>query len=285
MPTAMDVVFRPWPFSLFCMQPYRRLRLLLAAVWLSGSLAWIAPAAAAGFSGHIFTNAAGRTIPYQLLEPDPAQNQTKFPLVIFFHGAGERGTDNEKQLIHGTRLFLTSTNRQAYPCFVVAPQCPSEQQWVDMPWNTDSGDRPAQPSAAMGLVLELLAKLSRDKSIDTNRIYVTGLSMGGFATWDCITRFPGRFAAAVPVCGGGDDKTVTAAVAQTPVWTFHSDDDTVVRVGRTRAMVEAMRRAGGAPKYNEFTGLGHNAWDKAYSEPDLLPWMFAQRLDGGAQRH
>jgi predicted peptidase len=232
----------------------------------------------AAFAEHTFTNSAGLTMPYRLLEPEQRDGALRrYPLVLFFHGAGERGTDNKKQLIHGTRIFLAPENLKAFPCYVLAPQCPEQQQWVDMPWGTESGDRPEQPSGAMQLALAILDSLLKEKAIDPSRIYVTGLSMGGYATWDCITRFPERFAAAVPVCGGGDEKTVTPAVAKVSVWAFHSDDDTTVKVIRTRKMIEAMRQAGGQPKYTEYTGLGHNSWDKAYGEPELLPWMFKQQ--------
>jgi predicted peptidase len=253
-------------------------------LWFGVLLAWTAcvlPAQAMGpeeFAARIFTNAAGQTMPYRLLLPEDLSSGSRFPLVFFFHGAGERGVDNTNQLIHGTSLFLTAENRSRYACFVLAPQCPDKQQWVDMPWGADSGERPSEPSVAMQLALEILAHLLEDFPVDPQRLYVTGLSMGGYATWDCLTRFPTRFAAGVPVCGGGDEHTVTAAVAQVPVWAFHSDDDTVVKTQRTRNMIQAMRDAGGRPKYSEYSGLGHNSWDKAYQEPELLSWMFAQRL-------
>jgi predicted peptidase len=131
----------------------------------------------------------------------------------------------------------------------------------------------------MGLALEILPALEAEFHIDTNRVYATGLSMGGYATWDCLTRYPKRFAAGIPICGGGDETTVKSVVARVPVWAFHSSDDTVVKVQRTRHMIEAMGNAGGRPYYTEYNGLGHNAWDKAYAEPALLEWLFAQRLN------
>jgi lysophospholipase L1-like esterase/poly(3-hydroxybutyrate) depolymerase len=235
-------------------------------------------AGAADFIPRVYTNAAGQTLPYRLLEPRDYDAAKRYPLVLFFHGAGERGTNNQAQLVHGTRLFTKPENRARFAAFVVAPQCPENQQWVDMPWGADSGVRPENPSVAMALAIEILDATVKEFSVDTNRLYVTGLSMGGYGTWDCLTRFPERFAAAVPVCGGGDEKTVSPTVARVSVWTFHSDDDGTVKVKRTRNMVAAMRAAGGAPKYFEYWGLGHASWDRAYSEPELLPWMFAQRL-------
>jgi predicted peptidase len=228
------------------------------------------------YIARVYTNGA-RALPYRLLAPKDSDHR-KYPLVIFFHGSGERGFDNHKQLVHGTSLFTQAKNRDTFPCFVFAPQCPDSQQWVDMPWGADSGVRPPQPGSAMQLAIEAIDALIREFGIDTNRIYVTGLSMGGFGAWDLITRFPERFAAAAPICGGGDEKTVTAAVARVPLWAFHSDDDTVVKVHRSRKMVQAMRAGGGNPIYFEYSRLGHFSWGKAYAEPEFLPWMFAQNL-------
>lgn len=237
-----------------------------------------APLHAADYEAQIFTNATGQTLPYRLLTPPDEGATAPRPLVIFFHGAGERGNDNQAQLVHGTRFYLQPEVRSQFPCYVLAPQCPEGQQWVDMPWGDDVGKRPAQPSASMTLALQVLDSVIKTHKVDTNRIYVTGLSMGGYATWDCITRFPNRFAAGAPICGGGDETTVSATVAKVPVWAFHSDDDGAVKVIRTRHMIEAFRKAGGTPKYFEYFGLGHNAWTTAYAEPEFLPWMFSQRL-------
>jgi predicted peptidase len=248
--------------------------LLLVGLALRGASA----GGAGEYEPFVYTNASGQTIPYRLLKPDSIKTGKKYPLVLFFHGAGERGTNNLSQLKHGAPLFARPENQAGFPCFVLAPQCPENQQWVDMPWGADSGTRPVNPSAAMQLALEALDRVMAQNPIDTNRLYVTGLSMGGYGVWDCLTRFPGRFAAGAPVCGGGDDKTVTAAVAKVPLWTFHSDDDPVVKVIRTRAMVKAMKDAGGNPKYFEYSGLKHDAWTTAFNEPEYLPWLFSQRL-------
>ena len=232
-------------------------------------------AADAGFEPHVFNDPYGSTLPYQLLKP-AGSHAAKLPLVLFLHGAGERGTNNTAQLRNGTKLFLDPANQAKFPAYVLAPQCPPNKQWVDMPWGTDKGSQPETPSAPMQLVIALLDSLEKEHPIDTDRIYVTGLSMGGYGTWDLITRFPNRFAAGAPVCGGGDE-TVAAKAAKVPLWVFHSDDDTVVKTIRSRNMVAAIRAAGGQPKYFEYWGLGHNSWDATYAEPELLPWMFSQK--------
>lgn len=236
----------------------------------------LAAAPADVYAARVFTNASGATLPFRLLVPEGYTAGKKFPLVLFFHGAGERGNDNARQMTHGADLFLKPENRSQFPCFVLMPQCPENQQWVDMPWGTDSGTRPAQPSAAMQLALGALDQTIAQYGVDTDRLFVMGLSMGGYATWDCVTRFPERFAAGAPICGGGDETTVNATVAKLPIWAFHADDDTVVKPVRTRNMIAALKTAGGSPKYFEYLGVGHNSWSPAFAEPELLPWMFAQ---------
>jgi predicted peptidase len=256
-------------------RPYQ----LGAAAWIALALALgcaLNPARAQDYVAQVYTGASGATMPYRLLAPERLRQGSRYPLVLFFHGAGERGTDNATQLRHGTRLFLKPDIRAKYPCFVLAPQCPSDQRWVEMDWNADRGAQPASPSRSMQLAVDLVQYIQRSYPVDTHRLYVTGLSMGGYATWDFVTRFPDQVAAAVPVCGGGDD-AAAARAARVPVWAFHADNDTTVKVGRTRDMIGALRLAGAKPHYFEYPGLGHNSWDAAYAEPELIPWMFSQR--------
>jgi len=228
------------------------------------------------FEARVFTDTAGKTMPYRLLIPDNYDRTTQYPLILFFHGAGERGVDNKNQLKHGVASLTTPDAQAKYPAFVIAPQCPTEKQWVDMPWGAQSGVRPDQPSESMQLALEILDSFTSEFNIDHDRVYVAGLSMGGYATWDCMTRFPGRFAAGVAVCGGGDENTVTAEVANVPMWVFGSSDDRTVPPTRSLHMVEAMMKMGGKPRYYLYTGLGHSSWNKAFGEPELLPWLFSQ---------
>ena len=135
---------------------------------------------------------------------------------------------------------------------------------------------PEKPSVPMGLLLELLPKFRDEFAIDTDRIYVMGLSMGGYGTWDMIQRYPEMFAAAVPICGGGD-ATKAERIARMPVWAFHGNRDTVVPTSRSRDMIEAMRKAGGSPRYTESPGVGHGVWGVAFGDPELAKWLFAQR--------
>jgi len=210
-------------------------------------------------------------------KPDWGREEKKFPLVIFFHGAGERGNDNEKQLIHGTKLFADKANFEKNPCFFIAPQCPEEMQWVDVSWKLKEHSMPESPSQNMQLVLDLIEKMINEYPIDTNRIYVSGLSMGGFAVWDIISRYPDKFAAAIPICGGGDEEYAMELV-NIPIWAFHGGKDKLVLTSRSQNMIYAIENAGGSPKYTEYPKLGHLSWNAAYAEPELLNWLFSQSL-------
>ncbi|MDQ3624182.1 MAG: GDSL-type esterase/lipase family protein [Verrucomicrobiota bacterium] len=249
----------------------KRLPCLLAVVFvLSAALR------AEEYEPQTFGAPDGRSIPYRLLKPQDYENSRQYPLVVFLHGAGERGTDNQAQLKHCVSAFARPEVRKAHPCFVMVPQCPPQQQWVDMPWSGDSGTQPAEPSAPLQLVLGAVAALQQEFSIDPDRLYLSGISMGGFGTWDAITRDPGKWAAAAPICGGGD-KRVAARAAKVPVWAFHGTADNAVKVVRTRDMIEAMKAGGGRPLYSEYPNVAHDSWTPAYQEPELLPWLFAQR--------
>lgn len=196
----------------------------------------------------------------------------KYPLVIFLHGAGERGTDNEAQIKHIQELFLNPINRKTYPCYVLAPQCPKGIMWARF----DKEGKPlAVPSAPMQRTIELLETILRDYPIDVSRIYVTGVSMGGFGTWDIVSRFPDRFAAAIPICGGGNPSGVEA-LRHLPVWVFHGAKDTVVLPRHSREMVSALKQVGGNPRYTEYAEVAHNSWVNAYRERGLLAWLFQQ---------
>lgn len=225
-----------------------------------------------------FTGSAGNVLRYRLLKPenyDPAA-KTVYPLVVFLHGAGERGDDNESQLVHGLKEFAKAKTRKQHPCFLIAPQCPSDQKWVEVDWSADRHTTPKEPSEPLGLVVELLDVLQKDYRIDSKRLYVTGLSMGGYGTWDLLARLPNRIAAAMPICGGADEATAPR-VAKVPVWAFHGALDTAVQPERTRRMIDALRKAGGLPGHTEYPDVGHDSWSQTYRDPEVLRWLFAQR--------
>lgn len=224
------------------------------------------------FLAKTFRNSKGETMPYRLFVPPGYDKKKKYPLVLWLHGGAGRGNDNLKQISGGntigSHVWTKPENQSKHPCFVIAPQCPANEMWATL-------DK-AKPTDQLRLVWELLEELHRTFSFDHNRRYVTGQSLGGFGTWSLISHHPGRFAAAIPVCGGGDESEASKLI-KTPIWAFHGDDDQAVRVERSRKMIAAIKLAGGAPKYTEYKYTGHVIWDRVYNEAELLPWVFAQK--------
>lgn len=220
--------------------------------------------------------AGGITLPYRLLKPAKIEPGKTYPLVLFFHGAGERGTDNERQLVHGVKTFASPAIHEKYPCFVVAPQAPEETLWVDIPWASPQPKMPEMPNANHTAVLGLLDNLVETLPIDRDRQYVTGLSMGGFGTFEMVVRHPERFAAAAVVCGGTDLGRLPVA-SKVPMWLFHGAMDMTVRVERSREAVETLKKAGAMPHYTEYPDVGHDSWKNAYATSDLYEWLFAQK--------
>ncbi len=228
------------------------------------------------FEARKYTDSNGDTLLYRLLTPAEPEKDEQYPLVLFLHGAGERGNDNARQLIWGADHFITEKHLQEYPCFVLAPQCPREERWVEVNWDLPYHDMPEKPSLPLKLTIELLKEITRELPVDEDRIYVTGLSMGGYGTWDIIARMPEYFAAAAPVCGGGDAGQAEK-ITGIPVWIFHSVDDAAVPVERSRKMVMAVREAGGKKvRYTEYLDAGHGSWKRAYKAPEFFEWLFAQ---------
>jgi predicted peptidase len=206
------------------------------------------------------------TLLYRLMKPAGYKEDGKasYPLVVFLHGAGERGDDNKAQLKHGIADFAADGHRKKYPCFLIVPQCPDDEVWVY--GFVKKLEKKKKPAIEAGdLVLALIDAVCKEYSIDKKRIYLTGLSMGGYGTWALLARRPELFAAAVPICGGGDVKTA-GKIVKIPVWAFHGDKDTTVVAEESRQMIEAIKKAGGAPKYDEYKGVGHDSWTQTYHE-------------------
>lgn len=233
----------------------------------------------AAFEPRTYTDPSGKTLLYRLHKPANYDPKRPYPLLLFLHGAGGRGSDNKGQLLDGggpVRRFLTPASQEKFPCFILAPQCPANKRWVDVDWGLPAHTQPPQPTDELRMTMEVLTALQKELNIDPRRLYITGLSMGGFATWDLITRHPATFAAAVPVCGGADEAKAPL-IKDLPLWVFHGEKDTVVKTLRSRNMVAALQQAGASPKYTQYPNVGHDAWSKAYADPDLLPWLFSQQ--------
>jgi predicted peptidase len=220
------------------------------------------------------------SLPYRLLEPDgyDKNGNDRYPLVVFLHGGFGRGTDNRTQLRSGVDEFVKDAIRKKHPCFLAVPQCPPDKLWFKVSAADTKGNLPLpkSPTEPAALVLDLIETLCNEYRIDKDRIYLTGLSMGGYGTWDLISRRPELFAAAIPVCGGGDPAQA-AQLAKLPIWAFHGDADPLVPVERGRDMIAAIKKAGGQPKFTEYKGVSHDAWTQTYKNSEVLDWLFEQK--------
>ncbi|PZR24907.1 MAG: phospholipase [Citrobacter freundii] len=228
------------------------------------------------FSPQFFTNGKGDTLHYRQLVPD-ANPKRHYPLVIFLHGAGERGSDNISQLKWGVMNFATEQNLLKYPAVIIAPQCPANSGWTNFGSDRSATTAPmtAEPAKSMELLLALIKKIKAEGRIDTSRIYITGLSMGGFGTFDAIEREPGLFAAAVPVCGGGDPAKA-ASLAKLPMWIFTGSEDPTVNPEYSLNMLQALWKAGARPGFTMLPEVGHFSWLGAYTDPLMIEWLFRQ---------
>lgn len=228
-----------------------------------------------------YKTADGNTLLYRLLYPKNYDKTKKYPVILFLHGAGERGNDNEKQLTHGAKLFLNEQNREQYPAFVIMPQCPQESFWSSV-----QADRTKQPMTftfdykrpsnwPLEAALDVVQQLTQQESVDPRRLYIMGLSMGGMGTFEELYRHPNVFAAAAPICGGADVAAYDKRVRKTPFWVFHGAADSVVPVENSRQIVEKLKELKVPVQYTEYPGVNHNSWDNAFAEPQLLAWMFS----------
>lgn len=214
---------------------------------------------------------------YLLLKPETIEQGKRYPLVLFLHGAGERGDDNRAQLKHFPEHFRDPEYRKKFPCFLVAPQCRTDQDWANYYWTGDVEPPADSLSDQMKAALLAFQNTLEEFPVDRSRLYLTGLSMGGYGSWELGMNRPDWFAAIAPICGGGDTGTAHR-LASTPIWVYHGTADYAVAVQRSRAMIGAIQRAGGLPRYTEIPGHGHDSWVPAYQSDGVLNWMFDQRL-------
>lgn len=226
-------------------------------------------------------------LPHRLYVPAGLEPGRRYPLVVYLHGGGERGSDGTSHLGANVAALLSPRVQELGPLFVLAPQCPPGDEWVDRRGRTPfrSYDQARVPeSDAARMIVPLLAEVQARHPIDPDRLYVTGPSMGGSGTWDLVTRHPGVFAAAVPI-NGVNDPSRAPAIASLPIWAFHGTEDRISPVENTRAMIQALQRLGAPVRFSELQGVGHDAWRCAYADPDLYRWLLAQRrASGGGAR-
>jgi predicted peptidase len=217
----------------------------------------------------------GTVVPYRLRTPSEVVPDKTYPLVLFLHGAGERGSDNSAQLKHGVTSIIEGADTLKDPIFLLAPQCPKDRYWSPIDLQTGRLSEPSKSNALLDAIIALVDDTVKSQPIDPKRIYLTGISMGGYATWDLLARHPKKFAAAIPICGGGDPDQA-AKFASVPIWAFHGEADPVVPVKTTREMIAALEKAGGKPKVTYYPGVGHNSWTTTYDNPGVIRWLLAQ---------
>ncbi|MBN1347398.1 MAG: prolyl oligopeptidase family serine peptidase [Phycisphaerae bacterium] len=215
-----------------------------------------------GFIEKSVALADGTTRKYVVFIPHGYTPKKKWPCILFLHGAGERGEDNEAQVRVGIAAAIRRQETD-FGFIVILPQCPEEPGW----WTGES---------EKAYALAALTKTRRGYSVDSKRIYLTGLSMGGYGTWTMALEHPKLWAAIVPICGKGDPEQA-GKIANLPCWCFHGDQDDAVTVQHSRDMIEALKQAGGSPRYTEYKGVGHNSWDRAYDTEELYTWMLDQQ--------
>ena len=245
---------------LFC---FTRLALLCCfVVWPAVALAQDKPTT--GFLDKTFKNADGNTSPYVVFVPKDYDGKKEYPVMLFLHGAGETKTDKKggKMPIEVGIGPAIKKREKDFPFIVVIPQAEG------FGWAAD------KPNAKRALAM--LDEVMKEYKTDEKRQYLSGLSMGGMGTWSIAMSTPDRWAAIVPVCGNGNTKTAEK-LKDLPCWCFHGDADTAVKVEGSRDMIEAIKKAGGTPKYTEYPKVGHNSWDMAYGDPELYKWLLEQK--------
>lgn len=226
------------------------------------------------YQPHVYKS-GDTTLNYRLMKPANMKAGEKYPLLIFLHGAGERGGENKRQLKYLPEHLASDAMRKKFPCFVLAPQCQNGKQWVEVPWGDKKSTPMAEkPGSMMAAAMAVLEQTIKEQPIDGSRIYLTGLSMGGYGSWELAMRRATLFAAVAPICGGGDER-IAKTIAGIPIWAWHGDKDGAVPVERTREMIAALKAAGGKPRFTEVKGGGHNVWSPAYSDKGgVVAWLF-----------
>ena len=221
------------------------------------------------------------TLPYRILLPKNYDASKKYAFILFLHGSGERGNDNELQLKHGASFFLSDSIRENYPAIVVFPQCEAGKSWN----NSKRGPKGSaaelmfptkhEDNRQLELVEELIKFIQKEYPIDKKQLYVGGLSMGGMGTFELVSRNPRLFSAAFPICGGAHPNTARR-LQRTSWWIFHGDADTVVPPESSTQIFEALQAKNADVKMSMYEGVGHDSWTNAFAEPELMKWLFSK---------
>jgi predicted peptidase len=217
---------------------------------------------------------------YRMLLPENFDSSKRYPVLFFLHGSGERGNDNEAQLIHGSKLFQSEKMRKNFPAIVVFPQCPKNDFWANVTFGTGADrfmfQKGGAPGNAMKQLLGLVDHFRSLKYTAKDQFYIAGLSMGGMGTLEMLRRRPKVFTAAISICGG-DNIANAKKYRKVPLWFFHGAKDTAVPAERSQVVVAELQKYNSPVKLTIYPEAGHNSWDAAFAEPELLNWLFSQR--------
>jgi predicted peptidase len=238
----------------------RLLSTLVVALGLASGLT--AADTKTGFVNKTYKNADGHESPYVVFVPHSYDGSKPVPVILFLHGAGETKGGKMMPVEQGIAPHIQGRREKAFPAIVVIPQAETRG------WQADGANGKR--------AIAMLDAVMKEYKVDPDRQYLTGLSMGGFGTWSFAAAYPDRWAAIVPICGGGDPASAEK-IKHIPCWVWQGDKDGAVNAKRSREMVEALKKAGGSPRYTELEWIGHDSWDAAYATPDLYTWLFQQK--------
>jgi len=228
----------------------------------------------------------GDTLCYRILYPPKYNPLKKYPVITFLHGIDENGSDNELQLKHGGVFFASDSSRRKYDYITIFPQCSKGKSWKKIRLKVDSSlferefldlSFSNEPTLPIKLVKSLLDSLVKSGKANSKRMYLGGLSTGGFGVYDMIERYPNYFAAAFPMCGAGDITKVNLYAKKLPIWIFHGGADLLVSVHYSRDAYAKLRSLKAAVKYNEYPGVGHFCWNNAFKDKALIQWIMKQK--------
>ena len=230
------------------------------------------------YEKRIWKNAKDEKLNYRFRKPKNCDSNKKYPILFFLHGAGGRGSNNNDQILDAGSIsaFEKQNIFTKHNSYFLAAQVPHNKKWVNVDWSLSEHTIP-KISKTMYLAFELLDDTLIKNNIDMNKIYVMGISMGGFGVWDALQRRPNFFAAGVPICGGGDVKQ-SKSISHIPIWIWHGSKDAIINVDRSRNMYKAMKNFTCEIKYTEIKNRGHDVWTEAWNSNDLWNWLYLQSL-------
>lgn len=225
---------------------------------------------------YIFEN---DTLNYRVLKPLDYDPKKQYPIHLFLHGSGERGNNNSSQLTHGGKLFLKKENREKYNSWVIFPQCKENDRWPSLSsdlWDKTLENKSIEPNESLGLVIKMMDEFIERKDVNKNKIYVSGLSMGGMGTFELLFRRPNMFAAATPICGNGITELAKLYADKVALWIFHGSNDKVISPKHSLKMARAIINSGGSPRMTLYENVGHDSWNNAFTEKDFLKWIHSK---------